>query len=108
MSKDEKINELIEAVKSLRQIILQFRQSIFFLDNEKFYVSILANVEIAICLTEKVLLDNRPININENYWFQGDRFVQDAFNLREGNEYYEIYIKYRLIGDNLKSLNYLK
>jgi hypothetical protein len=45
---------------------------------------------------------------DEEYWFEGDRFIQDAFNLRDGTEYYEIYSKYISLVEFVRSENYFR
>lgn len=71
------IDELREAMHSKRQAIISNNIHLFFV-----------NVcEIVCSLTELGLTDKRSITIEEEYWFEGSRYVSDWDNTLEETYY---------------------
>ncbi len=101
-------DDALKIIEQLKKRLEEFKSSNFYFSNIIFYRSLIPNIDIAIALTEKGIIDNRPIKKDEEYWFEGDRFIQDAFNLRDGTEYYEIYSKYISLVEFVRSENYFR
>jgi hypothetical protein len=71
---DSKLQDLIN---ELRQLMRSKRDGGSLPSIHLFFVN---TMEIVCALTELGLIDKRPISIEEEYWFQGSRFVGDWDN----------------------------
>lgn len=104
----DKIVNITNKLDNLRLLLIEFRNSDFYRGNYHFYRSIIPNMEIAIALTDKGITDKRAIQKDEEFWFKGDRFISEAFNLRGDVKPYEIYLHYKEICSYVFNENYFR
>lgn len=102
------INKIEDTTNLLRDLLIQFRESVFFKENKRLYQSMIPNIEIVIALTEKGIYGKRAINKEEEFWFEGDRFVEEAFNFRDSSEYKMVSVYYVEIVDFVNKHNFFR